>query len=250
MTTRYSFSTLLLLLILCLSCWLPAQGLRPYNPSNATNSVLIGLGGTITVGSVFLDKKVKPMTEAEVMALDRSKIWPIDRFSLRHLSFKTDEFTDKLLLTSFASPFFLLLDKTGRDNFDDMAMIVFQGAMLNSALINLTKVSAQRTRPYNYNPDAPLDIKLRKSSRYSFYSGHVATAAYFSMTTAQLYSDLHPNSKARPFVWAAAGIIPAAVAYGRMRAGKHFFTDVLIGFAAGTAIALTVPALHRAGRNR
>jgi membrane-associated phospholipid phosphatase len=33
-----------------------------------------------------------------------------------------------------------------------------------------------------------------------------------------------------------------------MRAGKHFFTDVLVGFAAGTAIALTVPALHRAGR--
>jgi hypothetical protein len=250
MTIRYSFPSLLFLLILCCSCWLPAQSLKPYNPSKATNGVLIGLGGTITVGSIFLDKKVKPMTEAEIMALDRSKIWPIDRFSLRQLSFKSDEFTDKLLLTSFASPFFLLLDKTGRDNFDDVAMIVFQGALLNSALINLTKVTAQRTRPYNYNPDAPLDIKLRKSSRYSFYSGHVATAAYFSMTTAQLYSDLHPNSKARPFVWAAAGLIPAAVAYGRMRAGKHFFTDVLIGFAAGTAIALTVPALHRAGNNR
>ncbi len=248
MATRYSTSLLLFLIVICFSCFLPAQGLRPYNPSNVTNGVLIGLGGSITVGSMFLDKKVKPMTEAEVMALDRTKIWPIDRFSLRHLSFKSDEFTDKLLLTSFASPFFLLLDKPGRNNFDDMAMIVFQGAMLNSALINLTKVTAQRARPYNYNPDAPLDIKLRKSSRYSFYSGHVATAAYFSFTTAQLYSDLHPNSQARPYVWAVAGLIPAAVAYGRMRAGKHFFTDVLIGFAAGTAIALTVPALHRAGR--
>ncbi len=247
MTTRY-LPYLLFVLALCVSFLLPAQGIRPYNPSNTTNTVMIGLGGSITLGSMFLDRKVKPMTEAEVMALDRTKIWPIDRFSLRHLSFKSDEFTDKLLLTSFASPFFLLLDKTGRNNFDDMAMIVFQGAMLNSALINLTKVTAQRARPYNYNPDAPLDIKLRKSSRYSFYSGHVATAAYFSFTTAQLYSDLHPNSRARPYVWAAAGIIPAAVAYGRMRAGKHFFTDVLIGFAAGTAIALTVPALHRAGR--
>jgi membrane-associated phospholipid phosphatase len=250
MATRYSASSLLFLLVLCCSCWLPAQGLRPYNPSKATNGVLIGLGGTLTIGSMLLDKKVKSMTEAEVMALDHNNIWPIDRFSLHHLSFKSDEFTDKLLLTSFASPFFLLLDKTGRDNFDDMAMIVFQGAMLNSAFINLSKASAQRARPYNYNPDAPLDIKLRKSSRYSFYSGHVATAAYFSMTTARLYSDLHPNGKARPYVWAVAGLIPAAVAYGRMRAGKHFFTDVLIGFAAGTAIALTVPALHRAGNNQ
>lgn len=244
-----TYPTLLIFLVaICCSLLLPAQGLRPYNPSNATNIGLIGLGGSITIGSMFLDKKVVPMTELEVANLDASKVWPIDRFSLRHLSFKTDEFTDKLLLTSFASPFFLLLDKTGRDNFNDMAMIVFQGAMLNAALINLTKVTARRARPYNYNPDAPLDIKLRKSSRYSFYSGHVATAAYFSITTAQLYSDLHPRSNLRPYVWAAAALIPATVAYGRMRAGKHFFTDVLIGFAAGTAVALTVPALHRAGR--
>jgi len=228
--------TLCCLFALCFSLFLPAQGLQPYNPSKATNGVLIGLGGSITIGSMILDKKVTPMTELEVKNLDASKIWPIDRFSLRHLSFEADEFTDKLLLTSFASPFFLLLDKTGRDNFDDMAMIVFQGAMLNSALINLSKTTAKRARPYNYNPDAPLYIKLRKS-----------TAAYFSFTTAQLYNDLHPNSKARPYIYAAAALIPATVAYGRMRAGKHFFTDVLIGFAAGTAIALTVPALHRAG---
>jgi membrane-associated phospholipid phosphatase len=243
-------SRFVLCCLLALFCFitLPAQGLQPYNPSKATNGIMIGLGGSLTIGSMFLDKKVTPMTELEVKNLDAGNIWPIDRFSLRHLSFEADEFTDKLLLTSFASPFFLLLDKTGRNNFDDMAMIVFQGAMLNAALINISKATARRPRPYNYNPDAPLDIKLRKSSRYSFYSGHVATAAYFSFTTAQLYNDLHPDSKARPYIYATAALIPAAVAYGRMRAGKHFFTDVLVGFAAGTAIALTVPALHRAGR--
>lgn len=248
--TRHFPSALLFLFAFLFSVLVSAQGLsiQPYNASNGTNIALIGLGGSVTLGSFFLDRKVKPMTELEVKNLNVDKIWPIDRFSLRHLSFKTDEFTDKLLLTSFASPFFLLLDKTGRDNFDDLALIVFQGALINSAFINLTKVTVQRSRPYTYNDDAPLDIKLRKSSRYSFYSGHVATAAYFSMTTAQLYSDLHPNSKARPYVWAAATLIPAAVAYGRMRAGKHFFTDVLVGFVAGSAIALTVPALHRAGR--
>ena len=239
--------TLFFVFLCCFATLLPAQGLKIYNPSSTTNNVLIGLGGSITIGSTLLDKRVTPMTESEVMALDQSRIWGIDRFSLRHLSFKTDEFTDKLLLTSFASPFLLMLDRRGRDNFDDMAMVVFQGAMLNSALINLVKVTARRARPYTYNDDAPLDIKLRKSSRYSFYSGHVATAAYFSFTTAQLFTDLRPDSKARPFVWAAAALLPATVAYGRMRAGKHFFTDVLVGFAAGSLIAIGVPALHRAG---
>ena len=245
---RSLYLSFLSLLICCLFFTpLTGQGLKIYNPSNTTNGVLIGLGGSITIGSTFLDRKVTPMTEAEVRALDKDKIWPIDRFSLRHLSFETDEFTDKLLLTSFASPFLLMLDQRGRDNFDDMAMVVFQGAMLNSALINLVKVTAKRARPYNYNDDAPMDIKLRKSSRYSFYSGHVATAAYFSLTSAQLFSDLRPDSKAKPFIWAVASLIPATVAYGRMRAGKHFFTDVLVGFIAGSAIAIGVPALHRAG---
>lgn len=240
---------LLLFIILFAGLSLSAQGLRPYNPTEATNIGLITFGTTTTLGSMYLDRKVKPLTEDQIKMLNFDNIPGIDRFSTRHLSFKMDEFTDKLLLTSFASPFFLLLDETGRNNFDDMALIVFQGALINSALVNLSKVVAKRPRPYNYNPDAPVDIKMRKSSRYSFFSGHVATSAYFSFTTAQLFSDLHPDSRLKPYVWAAAALIPTTVAYGRMRAGKHFFTDVLTGFVVGSAIALTVPALHRRAVN-
>ena len=241
MLFRWLLTTSLLFCVL----FLQAQGIRPYNPAPETNIGLITFGGSITLGSMYLDRKVNPMTEVQIEGLDFDKIPGIDRYSTRHLSFRTDEFTDKLLLTSFASPFFLLLDRPGRDNFDDIALIVFEGALINSALINLSKVVAKRPRPYNYNPNAPLDLKMKKSAQYSFYSGHVATSAYFSFTSAQLFSDLHPNSKLRPYVWAAAALIPTTVAYGRMRAGKHFFTDVLTGFVAGTAIALTVPALHR-----
>lgn len=238
------FRILLLLFIVGWSA-LSAQGLRPYNPSSTDNALLIGFGTSVTLGSMYLDGRQPKLTEADIKMLDFDKIPGIDRYSTRHLSFKTDEFTDKLLVTSFASPFFLMLTERGRNNFDDMAMVVFQGALINSALINLSKVTVRRPRPYNFNPDTPPDLKLKNSSRYSFYSGHVATAAYFSFTTARLHSDLFPDSKARPYIWAAAGILPAAVAYGRMRAGKHFFTDVLVGFVAGSAIAFVVPAIHR-----
>jgi membrane-associated phospholipid phosphatase len=243
------FCRLFILLLIISTGSLSIQGQRVYAPSGGTNSVLFGLGGSLTVGSILLDRGVKPLTEEDIKMLDFDRIWGIDRYSTRHLSFPADEFTDKLLVTSFASPFLLLLDQPGRDNFDDMALVVFQGALINSGLINLTKVVAKRARPYNYNPDAPLALKRKKSSRYSFFSGHVATSAYFSFTTAKLYSDLHPNSRARPLVWATAALIPATVAYGRMRAGRHFFTDVLVGFVAGTAIALTVPSLHKVGND-
>ena len=239
-------SLLLFLLLVVLGGQATAQRVfEPYNIDPTATGIVLGLGGSITIGSSYLDRRVKGMTEADIKGLDYDRIFPIDRYSTRHFSLKTDEFTDKLLLTSFASPFFLLLDQRGRNNFDEMATIVFQGALLNSALINLTKVTARRPRPFNYNSDVPVDLKMKKSARYSFYSGHVATAAYFSFTTARLHSDLHPDSKARPYIWAAASLLPATVAYGRMRAGKHFFTDVLMGFVAGTTIALVVPSLHR-----
>ncbi len=240
-------STLFLLVALLLCGCLPAQGLtiRPYNPSNGVNATLLGLGGALTVTSVMLDRRVSPLTEEDVAVLEIDRVPAIDRFSLRHISLGADEITDKLLLASFASPFFLLLDRPGRNNFNDVAMVVFQGAMINAGLINLTKVLVRRPRPYTYNIDAPLDTKLKKSSRYSFFSGHSATTAYFSITTAKLYNDLYPGSKATPYVWLGAALLPAAVSYGRMRAGRHFFTDVLVGTAVGTIIAIVVPTLHR-----
>ena len=240
-------STLFFLFFLLISTFLPAQGLtvQPYKPGNGVNAVLIGLGGALTTTSVMFDRRVSPLTEDDVAILEIDKVPRIDRFSLRHISLGADEITDKLLLASFASPFFLLLDRPGRENFDEMALIVFEGALINSGLINLTKVLVRRPRPYTYNSDAPLDTKLQKSSRYSFFSGHSATTAYFSITTAKLYNDLYPNSKATPYVWLGAALLPAAVSYGRMRAGRHFFTDVLVGTAVGTIIAIVVPTLHR-----
>ena len=240
---------LVLVFSLLFSALLPAQGLtvRPYDPSNATNAILLGLGGSLTTTSILLDRRVSPLTEEDISVLEIDRVPRIDRFSLRQLSLNADEGTDKLLLASFASPFFLLLDRPGRDNFDRMALIVFQGAMINSGLINLTKVLVRRPRPYTYNVDAPLDTKLRKSSRYSFFSGHSATTAYFALTAAKLYNDLYPMSNARPYVWLGAALLPAAVSYGRMRAGRHFFTDVLVGTAIGTIVALTVPSLHKNG---
>ncbi|NJB84563.1 hypothetical protein GGR26_000308 [Lewinella marina] len=238
---------LLLVLALLVGQVLPGQGLQPYNPSNTTNAVLLGLGGTLTTTSIMLDRRVTGLTEEDISILEINKIPGIDRYSTRNLSLLADEATDKLLLASFASPFFLLMDRPGRENFDEMALIVFEGAMINSGLINLTKVLVRRPRPYNYNLDAPLDTKLKKSSRYSFFSGHSATTAYFSITTAKLYNDLYPQSKAKPYVWLGAALLPAAVSYGRMRAGRHFFTDVLVGSAVGTIIAIAVPSLHRGG---
>jgi membrane-associated phospholipid phosphatase len=48
-------------------------------------------------------------------------------------------------------------------------------------------------------------------------------------------------------VWGAAAIIPAVVAYFRIKAGKHFLTDNLVGYAVGATVGVLVPRLHQTG---
>lgn len=237
-----------ILLLIC--CLLAGQSsaqadFKPYNPKDGPTATLLGLGGGLIGVSTYFGRKVKPLTKAQLASLNSDGIWGIDRYSLTTYSLAADEWTDKLLLASFASPFAVLLSKRGRDNFNDIGLVVLQGALLNTGLNNFSKVFVKRSRPFVYDPDMPLHIRQGHSARYSFYSGHAATSAFFSMTAAKLYNDLYPESKARPYVWATAAIIPALVSYGRMRGGRHFFTDVLTGFIVGSAVAIIVPELNK-----
>lgn len=235
-----------LFLLLNFSLTVSAQaGFRPYNPSNGPTAELLGAGSGFLGVSAYFGKRVEPLTEAQIAELDFNRIWGLDRYSLQTYSLPADEWTDKLLLAAFASPFMVLLGNRGRNNFNDISLIVFEGALINAGLNNLGKVFGRRARPYAYNPDVPLHIKQQKSTRYSFYSGHAATSAFFAITAAKLYNDLHPNSSAKPYVWVTAALIPAFVSYGRMKGGRHFFTDVLTGFIMGSAVALVVPELNK-----
>jgi hypothetical protein len=48
----------------------------------------------------------------------------------------------------------------------------------------------------------------------------------------------------RALAWAGGFATAAAAANLRVRAGKHFYSDVVIGSAVGVAIGYVVPALH------
>jgi membrane-associated phospholipid phosphatase len=54
-----------------------------------------------------------------------------------------------------------------------------------------------------------------------------------------------PERAVRAAAWAGAALLPAVTGYFRMRAGKHFLSDVAVGYVAGAAIGLSIPLLHR-----
>ena len=53
--------------------------------------------------------------------------------------------------------------------------------------------------------------------------------------------------KARLVIWGAAVTYPAVVGIIRVQEGRHFPSDVIVGYVVGAAIGYVVPVLHRAG---
>ncbi|MEO1480709.1 MAG: phosphatase PAP2 family protein, partial [Myxococcota bacterium] len=54
----------------------------------------------------------------------------------------------------------------------------------------------------------------------------------------------HPTSRWRYAAAGGAALWTAATGYGRVAAGRHFYTDVLAGAVLGTTVGFLVPKLH------
>jgi undecaprenyl-diphosphatase len=59
-----------------------------------------------------------------------------------------------------------------------------------------------------------------------------------------LYMKRHPDSSLVVPVWLGSHALAASTAYLRVHAGKHFWTDVMVGAVVGSAIGFLVPWLH------
>ncbi|MFN0203598.1 MAG: phosphatase PAP2 family protein [Bacteroidia bacterium] len=250
MRLKYLFSFLIFLFFLPQIHQLQAQT-SPYRLKPALD-ISFSVGGLAGLGtSYYLEKKLQPLTEANIQALDRNRIPKFDRIAASQWDLKAKTTSDILLFGSMAmAPAIILANSNMRQDLKTTAVIGLETFFINLALTNLTKSLAHRTRPFVYNPNAPMSKKMEKDARLSFFSGHTSTVASMSFMSAQMLQDYtrayHPeNQKYMPFVWGAAAALPALTGYLRVKAGKHFPTDVLTGYLVGTAVGLLVPRLHR-----
>ncbi len=217
----------------------------PYRLSYAKD---IGFGvGLVSINAfdLYMMKKTNPLTETDIQSLSVSTVLPMDRFTTRQWHPQAAKVSDVALYGSFVLPFALFASSNIREDCKNTGILGLESFATTIALTNLSKSLIKRTRPYVYNPDVPMEYKLEKDARYSFFSGHTSAVANFAFFSAKVYSDHHPDSKALPFVWGGAFAIPAATAYLRVRAGKHFPTDVITGYLIGAAAGYLIPHLHK-----
>jgi membrane-associated phospholipid phosphatase len=237
-----------ILIICCLAFGINtamAQNDSPYKTSLKVDAPITAAGMGLSYYGLNLMMEKDGLTEEQVYLLDKKDINSFDRFSAGYDSEKAKKISDYPFYGSFALPFFLILNENVRSNAGQVFGLYVQTMAVTGALFTMTNGLSPRTRPMIYSPDVEMSEKTRANARNSFYAGHTTAAAGASFFFAKVFHDFNPNSPARPFVWAGAAAIPAAVGYYRLKAGKHFLSDNILGYVVGAATGILVPQLHK-----
>ncbi|MFA6152389.1 MAG: phosphatase PAP2 family protein [Chitinophagaceae bacterium] len=205
------------------------------------------LGGSY-FGFRILDKHAS-YTAEDVAKLNIQSINSFDRpiASLNPTGFEqAQKRSDLFLNISIASPALLLLDKKVRHHWAEFATLLAMTHAVDNAIYFGAVISVRKARPLTYNPALPLDQKIGEAKSNSFFSGHVSFSATSTFFAAKFYTDCH-NIKGikRILIYTGAAIPPAFVGYYRMRAGKHFKSDVITGLIVGAASGIGIQALHK-----
>ena len=133
-----------------------------------------------------------------------------------------------------ALPGLLMLNKNIRKDWKEFLTMYFEAHTVSAGLYLIPAFNISKARPLAYNPNHPIELRSGESTNNAFYSGHVSSTAVSSFFMARVYDDYHDLSIGqRALLYTAASIPPIAVAQYRMRAGKHFRTDVMTGFIMG-----------------
>ncbi len=217
-----------------------------YTTKFKTDGPIIAAGVGLSYLGVRLIQNKKDLTAAEVAAKSKDNVPFFDRSSAGWYSKKADEDSYLPFYISFGVPVVMVLvNKNERARAGQVLVMYTETMAITGTLFTMAAGLLHRSRPLVYGDKAPLDKRMSAGSQRSFYAGHPAASAAATFFAAKVFQDLNPDSKAKVFVWVVAAAIPASVAYLRHKAGMHFLSDNVLGYAIGAAAGILVPQLHK-----
>lgn len=161
---------------------------------------------------------------------------------------KLDARSDLLLVVSMVAPL-ISQSALGTEGDGARALGLYAETLGVSALLNgAIKVAVNRPRPYAYSsdPEAVTAASKAGSDRTrSFYSGHSAMSFAAAVSGSLLLSMRTGDRPVRAANWGLSLALASSTAVLRVRAGKHFPSDVVVGALLGSAAGALVPLLHR-----
>lgn len=223
----------------------PKEHVSPYQLNTRREIVLAG-AGVVTLGtSVALTHQLDLLTPADINTLNRASINAFDRGATYHWNTTLDRLSDVTFAGNVALAGLLAIGtKPMRQDIKTVAVMYLETALLTNGIGRTVKAVTLRTRPYVYNPAAPLNEKETKDARQSFFSGHASNAFATAVFTSEVFRHYFPNSAWKPVVWVGSLGLATATAVLRYNAGLHYPTDLLVGAAFGSLVGWGIPKLH------
>lgn len=207
-------------------------------------AIHIGVGTSLSIIAQVIQNNNDVPSVEDVMNLDRNQVWFFDRGATLNNSTRAQDLSDMLLYGSATLPFITYFSKKCRVDGVATAVMALETLLYVNGVTQLTKGLTQRYRPSLYNDEIAISDKLNSGSRKSFFSGHASATSAYAFLSARIITDVHPDMKHKWAVWTLASTIPAVVGYLRYEAGKHFPTDVMLGYAVGAVIGYGIPEIH------
>ena len=205
----------------------------------------VGVGAGILGLGYFLELNADKLTEEGLTALDKASVKRFDRGAIGNYSTSSQKISDIMLFTCIALPVTTFITQKGKIETKTVPIMVFEAYTINGGITSTMKALFKRYRPYTYNSNLTVQQRVTRSARESFPSGHVSNTAVASFLTARIFTDLYPDTKLKPLIWGTAAAIPAVTGYLRYKAGRHFPTDIIAGYAIGATIGYLVPGFHK-----
>ncbi len=223
----------------------PGHTQSPYYLRLGKEAALIGVGGTALVSGILLKDQTTLFSPGELERLDPAHVNAFDRGAVYNTSRAAREASDYFLDGSHLLPLLLLAGRGTRHDFGSIAFLWGETLLVNGGLTLASKYAFRRPRPYVYNLETEARHKQTTNAKTAFFSGHTSMTAANTFFAARVFSDYYPDSKWKPVVWAAAAAVPAVTGYLRVRAGRHYPSDVIAGYAAGALAGYFIPHLHK-----
>jgi undecaprenyl-diphosphatase len=233
----------------------PPPGRVTFDVDPLGDGFIIGasLGFAFILDAINATGEIRPQQIAA--DFDRDRLLSIDRSSLSRKPNSSAAMRANIGL--FAAVGFAVADpilsgvreQSLQTGFVD-AFMYAESSALTFALTNIVKIAVRRPRPLAYaeaeeNRDNPDYSNSDTDSALSFFSLHASMTASIGATATYLAFARAPRTP-RPWITLALATgLSTLVSVERVRAGKHFPTDVLAGSLAGAAVGIVVPHLHR-----
>jgi hypothetical protein len=200
-----------------------------------------------------LIKSKSELTDAELAGANPDALNDFERWALHQDPSKAeriDKSTDYLLQGILASTVALGFDKAIRKDALRLLTMYVETHAVTFSIYNFSffgPLFQNKLRPIVYYKDVGKEERRSGNNKNSQYSGHTASAAASTFFMAKVFNDYHPefSSGKKYLIYGLAAIPPLVEGYYRVKALKHFPSDVLIGFVIGATCGVAVPEMHR-----